>query len=86
MSTLLVNGVQTQVIEVDVVSSDEKWNSYLLSDGTVLRQKTIITKVFQIINVKDIYGNPCYITYNQQVFDVSASNIETMHEQKTSKE
>jgi len=78
MQTILFNGVETEVIEVDVVNSDEKWNSYLLGDGTVLRQKTIVTKVFRVVNGKDIHGNPSYLTFFQQVYDVSTSNTETI--------
>lgn len=56
---------------VEVNSSNERWNEYLLEDGTVLKMKLILKKVMKIDGQYDPEGNPVYV---MQSTNVSAIN------------
>ncbi|MBI4822694.1 MAG: hypothetical protein HY805_00460 [Nitrospirae bacterium] len=52
---------------VDINSSQENWNQYLLSDGTVLKFKSIATEVVKVDNQYDQEGNPIYMVKSTNV-------------------
>ena len=53
------DGKEIQVQEVDFETIKERWNEYALRDGTTVKVKTIVLKIFQII---DENGKPT-VTY-----------------------
>ena len=53
-------------VDVDVVSSTEHWNEYLLEDGTILRVKLVLVRAYRLEN-----GN--YYWLHQQVSDVRSA-------------
>lgn len=54
------NGEQKTVTVVSADSSQEYWNQYLLSDGTVLKLKTVVKDVVRVDGEYDGNGNPIY--------------------------
>jgi len=61
--------VDAEIIEVN--QSSEKWNDYFLDDGTTLKVKLVVQKVFRVIGKFDHEGNPVYIFYST---NISATN------------
>lgn len=57
---------------VDVQSSQEHWNQYLLSDGTTLKLKIVVTEVWRAENTFDNEGNPMYLVKSGNVLVVTA--------------
>ena len=71
--TINFGGRQVQAIPVDVNQSGEKWNEYLLEDGTVLKMKLVLKKVFKVDGEFDPEGNPVYVMQSTNVTSVSAA-------------
>jgi hypothetical protein len=46
--------------DVDFESPEEKWRDYELEDGTTLRVKTVVNKVFRIKDMYNELGEPVY--------------------------
>jgi hypothetical protein len=57
---------------VDVTSSQESWNQYLLSDGTVVKMKPVATEILRIDGEYDAEGNPTYVIRSTNVTSVIA--------------
>ena len=55
-----------------VQQSQENWNQYLLSDGSVVRMKTVVTDVLRIENDYDPEGNPIYFIKSANILSVNA--------------
>lgn len=64
---------------IDVNSSQENWNQYLLSDGTVIKLKVVATEVVRVDGEYDAEGNPIYIIKSTNV--VSAIVPDTLKKQ-----
>lgn len=67
-----MGGKQVQATPVDVNQSGEKWNEYLLEDGTVLKMKLVLKKVFKVDGEFDEEGNPVYVMQSTNVTSISA--------------
>lgn len=67
-----MGGKQVQATPVDVNQSGEKWNEYLLEDGTVLKMKLVLKKVFRVDGEFDEEGNPVYVMQSTNVTSISA--------------
>jgi hypothetical protein len=65
-------GGQSDATSIDVNQSSEQWNTYLLDDGSTLRAKLIVTKVFRVDNNYDVEGNPVYIFHSQNICAVQS--------------
>lgn len=70
--TINMGGRQVQATPVDINQSGEKWNEYLLEDGTVLKMKLVLKKVFKVDGEFDEEGNPVYVMQSTNVTSVSA--------------
>lgn len=70
--TINMGGKQVQATPVDVNQSGEKWNEYLLEDGTVLKMKLVLKKVFKVDGEFDEEGNPVYVMQSTNVTSISA--------------
>jgi len=57
---------------VEVTSSQEPWSQYLLSDGSVLRTKAVVTEVWRVVDEYDADGNPLYVMKSGGVLVVNA--------------
>ena len=58
--------------QMDFDSIAEPWASYKLSDGTVLKVRTIVTAVLRLEGEFDAAGNPIYTVSSQTVVQVNA--------------
>jgi hypothetical protein len=53
--------------QVEISSSSEQWNQYVLEDGTLLKLKPVATKVVRLVNQYDQAGNPVYLIQSNNV-------------------
>lgn len=55
-------GVSFKMEVVDIVESDEKWNTYTLEDGTVLKVKQVVVQAGRSIDkpIPGSNGEPLY--------------------------
>ena len=53
-------GKDAEANEVEVLISDEHWNTYQLADGKVLMFKEVLVSVIKIEGETDPQGNPVY--------------------------
>jgi len=53
-------GEERDAISINVNSSNEPWNNYLLEDGSLLKVKVVLTKVARVEGEYDKEGNPVY--------------------------
>lgn len=58
---------------VDINSSQENWNQYLLSDGCVLRLKAVATEIIRADEEYDPEGNPLYLVKSTNIIAVSGT-------------
>ena len=66
------NGQQVDADAIDVNQSNERWNEYLLEDGTILKLKAVLTNVYRIDGQYDAEGNPMYILQSTNVISANA--------------
>ena len=57
---------------VEVTNAQENWNQYLLSDGSVLKTKAVVTEVWRVIDEYDADGNPSYVLRTGGIMVVNA--------------
>lgn len=57
---------------IDVNSSQENWNQYLLSDGTVLKIKVFVTDVVRVDDEYDNEGTPVYVVKSANIVSVNS--------------
>ena len=60
-------------LEMSFQNVAEHWNEYLLTDGSVLRLKSVVTEVMRIADRFDAEGNPVYVVKSAQIVAVSPS-------------
>ena len=63
---------QVQATPVEINQSSERWNEYLLEDGTVLKMKLVLKKVYKVEGEYDEEGNPVYVMQSTNVTAVSS--------------
>lgn len=66
---------------IDVNSSNENFNNYMLADGTVLKLKTVLVEVLRVDGMWDEEGNPAYVVKTKQV--VTADSPSELRRNKT---
>jgi hypothetical protein len=65
-------GQQRDAEVIEINQSSERWNEYLLEDGTVLKLKPVATEVVKLSEVHDNEGNPVYLIKTHNVVSVIA--------------
>lgn len=63
-------GKKIEVDNMEPVTLSENWNSYRLSDGKVLRIKTVVINIMRSNEIKDQDGNSTYIVKSNNIIDV----------------
>jgi len=66
----LPNGDQVDAEPVDINQASENWNQYLLEDGTVIKMKSVATRVVRLAGQYDQVGNPVYFINSTNVVSV----------------
>lgn len=69
---IVPNGPPVDVELVDVQSSQESWNQYLLGDGVTLKLKTVVTEVWRVVDAYDNDGNPMYLAKSGNILVTNA--------------
>ena len=67
-----VAGHEVDASAVDVAQASEKWNEYLLDDGTALKVKLVMTNVYRVEGQYDAEGNPVYVIQSTNVVSANA--------------
>ena len=65
-------GKQADAEPIEASQSSERWNEYLLEDGTVLKMKLVLQKVLRVEGEYDVEGNPIYIMQSSNVSTVTS--------------
>lgn len=73
MAKIIYQGREIEVVPVSPVESKEEWNVYRLEDGSTLRIKLILAKVFRAVEEKTSLGEPVYITQSQNMVVVDVA-------------
>ena len=60
MGKIRFQGREVEATEVDFLTRKEDWNEYQLSDGKILRLKTVVSDVYRIEEEVDQEGIPVY--------------------------
>ena len=60
MGKLNYQGKEVEATEVEVLTSDEHWNTYQLADGKVLMFKEVLVSVYRLEGEKNPDGTPVY--------------------------
>ena len=65
-------GKGIEATEVEVITANEPWSEYRLSDGKILSVKNVLISVFRAVDVKSPDGELLYMTKNQTIVKVRA--------------
>ena len=60
-------GQEVDAQPVEILSQEELWNSYQLSDGTLLRMKAVVTDILRIPGELDAKGNAVYMVNSNNI-------------------
>ena len=63
-------GRQIEATEMEVVTSQEPWREYRLTDGKVLCIKDVLVSVFKSVTETGSDGQPIYVTASQAIIKV----------------
>ena len=55
---------------IEITSSNEPWSTYLLADGTALKQKVVLSEVWRVIDEYDNEGNPVYVLKSNGIINI----------------
>ncbi len=66
------NGQQVDADSVDATQASERWNEYLLDDGTILKLKLVVTNIYRVDGQYDPEGNPLYVVHSTNVVSANA--------------
>ena len=72
----LPDGTQDYFTEIGFRDHAENWNTYLLDDGTVMRMKLVVNKVYKAENLSHPNGDPVYWAESQNMLVVSVPEQE----------
>ena len=61
------HGEEVEAVDVNFKSIREDWNEYLLSDGTTLRMKLVVSEVVRAEGKYDDDDNPIYLVKSSNI-------------------
>jgi hypothetical protein len=73
--------VDAQII--NMTSASEYWNQYLLSDGSILKVKLVVSEILHVEGEYDCFGDPIYQVKSVNVLQVVAPDSIRRLEEKT---
>ncbi len=65
-------GRTVEATPIDFQAQGEHWNQYLLTDGSVIKMKLVLTEIVRVDGEYDAEGNPIYIVKSTNILSVSA--------------
>lgn len=66
-----IKNVLKNAVLMDIEESNDPWASVTLDDGSVLRYKHPVLKVFKLIDAYDETGNPIYFMQHSPMISAS---------------
>lgn len=72
---ITVFGFEVDVSDVPIVKADERFNLYVLEDGSVLRVKSVATSMLRVDGQFLPDGSPIYIVVTSPAVSVESSPI-----------
>ena len=66
-------GKDLEVNEVEVITANEPWSEYRLTDGRILSVKNVLISVYRAVNEKAPDGEPLYLTKNHNIVKVRST-------------
>src|SRR2546425_12568672 len=57
---IVLNGKPFDAMLVPIKASQERWNEYILEDGTTIRIKVVATEVYRVDELRNSDGDPVY--------------------------
>lgn len=58
---------EVEAVDLDFEAPEEDWRHYELEDGTELKVKTVVNKIYRFENVYNDVGNPIYEISTQNI-------------------
>lgn len=71
---VVLNGQPFDAVLVPIKASQERWNEYILEDGTTIRIKVIASEVYRVDQLRDSDGNPIYQVKSSNVVSAIVPN------------
>jgi hypothetical protein len=71
MKVRLPNGTEVEAMNVDFETVKEDWNEYKLTDGTILKFKTVVSNVIRTENYDPMTGDPVYHVRSTNILRVN---------------
>lgn len=65
-------GREVEATPIEVNQSSERWNEYFLEDGSLVKMKLVLTKVFRVEGEYDKEDNPVYVIQSTNVTSVNS--------------
>ena len=75
-------GFQIEVSDVPIVKAEEKFNQYVLEDGSVLRVKGVVTSMLRVDGQFLPDGSPVYIALMSPAVSVESSPLKKEQKEK----
>jgi hypothetical protein len=79
---LPVFGLEVEVSDVPIVKAEERFNQYVLEDGSVLRVKSVATSMLRVEGQFLPDGSPIYIVVTSPAVNVESSPLKKGREEK----
>ncbi len=70
-------------VQVEIEESHERWTRVQLGDGSVLRMKTLVTRVARVPGKYDAEGAPVYVVRTSNILVVDAAEHLLMEAQES---
>lgn len=71
MKNVNYQGRKIEAEELDVLTSNEYWNEYQLSDGSIISIKLVLTRVFKALHEHTAEGESLYMIQSQNIVKVN---------------
>lgn len=68
MTRIIVNGKIEEGDVIDFSVIKEEWNQYITSDGTIIKMKTVVSKIVRTNRVNEV-GEPYYFVNSTNIVD-----------------
>jgi hypothetical protein len=80
--TIMIFGIEVAVSDVPIVKAEERFNQYVLEDGSVLKVKSTATAMLRVDGQYLPDGNPVYIVLTSPAVNVESSPLKRAVEEK----
>jgi len=60
-------GVQAEAVEVPIIAQNEVWSTYTLEDGSNIRLKHAVVRIYKLLDKFNGDGDPIYMAHSQPI-------------------